>query len=128
MDGTILKKIQVLNWLLASIFSLAAWYSFSAPMAKAILIGGVLAAVSFGWLKRDLTRLFSGHLSGVKARFFLKYYARFAVLVGLLFWLIKYQQIHTLGILVGLSVVLLSIAVTVLGEAKKIYFSVKEAS
>jgi hypothetical protein len=128
MDGAVLKKIQLLNWLLTSILGLAAWSSFSPEMAKAVLIGGIVAAGSFGWLKRDLTRLFSGTLSGVKGRFFIKYYARLAVLVGVLFWLVKFRQIHTLGILVGLSVVLLSVAVTMLGEVKKIYLSVKEAS
>jgi hypothetical protein len=128
MDEALLKKIQLLNWLLAAAMSAAAWASFSGAMARAVLIGGIIAAASFGWLQRDLRRLFSGPLIAVKSRFFIKYYARLSLLAGLLFWLIRYGRIEAPGLLLGLSVVLLSTAAAMVGEAKKLYLSVKEAS
>lgn len=128
MDETALKKIQILNWLLAATMGAAAWLSFSEATAQAVLIGGAIAASSFGWLQRDLRRLFSGSLTAAKGRFLIKYYARLTLLAALLFWLVKYGHIYPLGLLVGLSVVLLSIAGVTLGEAKRLYFSMKEAS
>ncbi|MEJ2033996.1 MAG: ATP synthase subunit I [Deltaproteobacteria bacterium] len=128
MDATILKKVQILSWLLAASMGLAAWFSFSDTMAKGVLIGGTIAASSFGFLQRDLRRLLSSPLSASKGRFFIKYYARLTLLAALLFWLVKSGQIQVFGLLLGLSAVLLSIAVVMAGEAKKLYFSAKEAS
>lgn len=128
MDETVLKKIQILNWLLAATMGAAAWFSFSAATALAVLAGGFIAASSFGWLQRDLRRLFSGPPTPAKGRFLIKYYARLTLLAALLFWLVKYSHINPFGLLVGLSVVLLSIAGVTLGEAKRLYFSMKEAS
>jgi hypothetical protein len=127
MDSAILKKIQLMTWLLTVTMGTAAWLCASESIGKAVFAGGIIAAISFGWLKRDLSRLFQGPLVMLKGRFFLKYYARLSLLAALLFWLISYRQIHTLGILAGLSVVLLSIAVIAIGEAKRLYFPVKEA-
>ncbi|MDA8166041.1 MAG: ATP synthase subunit I [Desulfobacteraceae bacterium] len=128
MDEAILKRIQLLNWVLAAGLSAAAWVCFSGGMAGAVLVGGIIAAVSFGWLQRDLRRLFRGPLTAVKSRFFIKYYARLSLLAVLLFWLIRYGRIQTIGLLLGLSVVLLSTAAVMAAEAKRLYFSVKEAS
>jgi hypothetical protein len=125
--GGVLKKIQVLNWLLTAAMGLAAWLIFSENIGRAIFLGGVIAACSFSWLQRDLSRLFSGPLTMLKGRFFIKYYARLSFLALILFWLISYYRIHVLGMLAGLSVVMLSIAVTAIGEAKRIIFPVKEA-
>jgi hypothetical protein len=128
MNATVLKKIELLNWLLLFSMTVGAWLSFSVVVVEAVFLGGLIAGVSFRWLKRDLLRLFGGPLAEVKMRFFLRYYVRLFVLGLLLFWLIKYRQIHPIGILVGLSLLPLSIAATMIGEAKKIYLSVKEAS
>jgi hypothetical protein len=127
MDGAVLKRIQIMNWLLTVAMGTAAWLVGSESTAKAVIAGGIIAATSFGWLKRDLSRLFQGPLTMLKGRFFIKYYARLLLLAALLFWLIRFHQIQPLGMLVGLSVVLLSIAVIAVGEAKRFYFPVKEA-
>jgi hypothetical protein len=127
MEVAALRKIQILNWLLTATMGTAAWLLASESIGKAVFAGGAIAALSFGWLKRDLCRLFAGPLTMLKGRFFIKYYARLSLLAALLFWLISHHQIHTLGMLAGLSVVLLSIAVIAIGEAKRLYFPVKEA-
>jgi len=127
-DGISLKQVQVLNWLLMVIMAGSAWLMYSRFVAFSVAVGGAVANVSFHLLKKDLIRLLSGSRNAVKVLFFIKYYARLAVLVVLLFFLVKYQKVHVIGLLLGLSTVLLSIGVTVAGEAKKFYFNVKEAS
>lgn len=124
-----LKTLQVANWGLLAVMSAAGWLLYSAFIGGSIVVGGVIANIGFGWLKRDITRLLSGPLQAAKARFFIKYYARLAILVAILFFLIKYRAVHHLGLLAGLSTVVLGIGVTVAGGIKKIYFNnVKEAS
>ncbi|MDH4320037.1 MAG: ATP synthase subunit I [Desulfobulbaceae bacterium] len=127
-DGLSLKKVQTLNWLLLAAMSLAGLLFFSGQVAKSIFIGGLIVTVSFRFLQRDLTKLLTGPLTAVKGRFFIKYYARFAVVAVVLFYLIHNRAVDTTAMLVGLSTVLVSIIVTTAGEAKKIYLSTKEAS
>ncbi len=127
-DGLSLKKVQTLNWLLLAAMSIAGLIFFSGQVAKSIFIGGLIVTVSFRFLQRDLTRLLTGPLTAVKGRFFIKYYARFAVVAVVLFYLIHNRAVDTAAMLVGLSTVLVSIIVTTAGEAKKIYLSTKEAS
>lgn len=123
-----LKKVQIFNWLLLVIMTGAGWLIFSAFIAQSIFIGGMIANISFGFLKKDLVKVLSGPLEVTKIRFFMKYYARLAVVVVILFFLVKYQKVHVIGLLLGLSTVLASIGVTVTGAARKIYFNAKEAS
>jgi len=123
-----LTTVQLLNWLLLLVMSGAGWALAGALVAKSIFIGGAVVNVSFALLKRDLVNLLAGELEAARARFFIKYYLRLAVLVLVLFLLVRYQQVHTIGLLVGLSTVLISIVATMAGAVKKMYFRVEEAS
>ncbi len=128
LSDSMLKKVQVRCWLLLAAMSSAGLLFFSGQAAKSIFIGGFIVTVSFRFLKRDLTGLLQGPLTAVKGRFFIKYYARFALMALVLFFLVRYRMVDTTAMLVGLSTVLMSIIATTASEAKKIYFSVKEAS
>jgi len=124
-----LRKIEAANWLLLLFLCTIGVLISDSFIATSILAGGAIANISFGWLKKDLTKLFSGSLEGVKARFFVRYYLRFALVVSILFLLIKGQMVHVFGLLVGLSTVLFSILLTLILQTKKIYFNnMKEAS
>ena len=123
-----LKRLQVLNWLLLGIITGASWLMFSAFAAKSVFVGGAVANISFMFLKKDLIKLLGGPLEAAKVRFFIQYYIRLSVVVIILFLLVKYQVVNTIGLLLGLSTVLMSICITAAGEVKKIYFNVKEAS
>lgn len=123
-----LKQVQVLNWLLLGIVAGVGWLMFSAYIAKSIFIGGVIANISFMFLKKDLIKLLQGSLQAAKVRFFIRYYARLSVVVLILFLLVKFQGVNIIGLLLGLSTVVMSIGITVAGEAKKFYFRAKEAS
>ncbi|OGR00242.1 MAG: hypothetical protein A2511_03010 [Deltaproteobacteria bacterium RIFOXYD12_FULL_50_9] len=126
-NGMLLNRIVLGNWLLLLIMTLCAWFSFSALTARSIFLGGAIVNISFMLLKRDLTGLLSNGLVAVKARFFIKYYARLMVLALLLYVLIRYQVVNNVGLLVGLSTVLLGVLFSVAGEARKILFQAKEA-
>jgi hypothetical protein len=122
MDGSVLKQIQLLNWLLIAALSASVWLGISGVIGEGVLIGGIIAAGSFSLMKRDLTRLFEGPPAEVKRRYFVRYYFRLIVLAGVLFWLVKHYEIHILGMLAGLSVVLLSILVIMVSRVKDSIF------
>jgi len=121
-----LRRIQLWNWILLVLLTGVAAAFFGRPSARAVLIGGLLANSSFWLLKRDLSRLLDGELTAVKARFFVKYYARLALLAVLLFILAKYGSLNIPGLLAGLSVVFLSISGVAAAAAIKT-FKIREA-
>jgi hypothetical protein len=101
-------------------------------VAKSVLIGGVLANVSFLFLKKDLINFLQGNLlhSGreklAKIQYYIKYYGRLAALAAILYVLIRSEIAHPLGLLVGLSTVVLSILITVTTIMRRFYFTAKE--
>ncbi|MFH1021208.1 MAG: ATP synthase subunit I [Pseudomonadota bacterium] len=116
-----LGRVMVFNWLLLGVLTGLGWLGYTGFHARSVFIGGAIANLSFMFLKRDLLRLLAGPLEAVKPLFFMRYYLRLSVVVGVLFLLVRYQLVHTLALLVGLSTVLLGIGLAVMGAARSIY-------
>ena len=116
-----LTKVMVFNWLLLAVLTGLAWLGYSGFHARSVFIGGAITNLSFLFLKRDLLRLLAGPLEAVKPLFFMRYYLRLSVVVGVLFLLVRFQKVHILALLVGLSTVLLGIGLAVMVAAKGIY-------
>ncbi len=116
-----LGKVMIFSWLLLGALTGLAWLGYSGFHAFSVFVGGAIVNVSFLFLKRDLVRLLAGPLDAVKPLFFMRYYLRLSVVVGVLFLLIRYQLVHALALLVGLSTVLLGIGLAVMVAAKSIY-------
>ncbi|MEW6595407.1 MAG: ATP synthase subunit I [Thermodesulfobacteriota bacterium] len=116
-----LRLVQAVNWLALAGLTVAAWLGFSGFVAGSVLVGGVIANASFFMLQRDLTRLLGGNLTAAKARFFMRYYVRLGFVVVILFLLVYFRQVHVVGLLIGLSTVLLGIGIAVAGAARRIY-------
>lgn len=116
-----LRVVQWVNWLALGVLAAGAWFGYSAFAARSVLVGGAIANLSFFFLKRDLTRLLGGDLTAAKARFFMRYYVRLGFVVVILFLLVYYRQVQVVGLLVGLSTVLLGIGIAVAGAARRLY-------
>ena len=114
-----IRSIERLNWLLTGIMVVAALVCFNLHIAKAVLIGGIIANTSFMFMKRDLVKAMQGILGAVKVTFLLKYYARLTALALVLFVLIKYGQLSTSGMLLGLSSVVFSIGFTAINQLRR---------
>ena len=123
-----LHRMGRLNWLLLLVMTAGGGLFISPYFAKGLFIGGLIANISFILLKKDITRALSGPLNAAKGRFLIKYYIRFTILALILFFLVKYKSIHLVGLLVGLSTVVISIGIMVAGAAKKVALTAKEAS
>jgi hypothetical protein len=116
------------NWLLLAAMTAAGGLFVSPAFGQGVFIGGLITNISFILLKRDITRVLSGPLNAAKGRFLIKYYIRLTLLALLLFFLVKYKSIHLIGLLVGLSTVVISIGIMVAGAARKVVLTAKEAS
>lgn len=123
-----LARVEMGNWLLLGVLAVAGYLLFTPFFAKGVLVGGLLANLSFIFLKRDLVGIMAGPLKIAKLSFFVKYYARLTVLAVIIFFMVRLQLVGIFGLLVGLSTVVLSILCTATGLVTKIYFTAREAS
>ena len=127
----LLAQVQRFNWLLLAALLAGSWYLSSWAMAQSVLIGGVLANGSFFLLRRDINQFMDNFSQAgmnwtavkkiEKVRFFLKFYGRLAVLAVILYLLITRVSIDVIGLVIGLSSIMCSVVVVVLGKGSKLY-------
>lgn len=122
-----LGRVQTLNCVLMVALTLSAWLFFSLKIAEGVLIGSLIANLSFLVLRKDLTQILMGPIEIAKLRFFVKYYLRLFVLAVVLYMLVRYYRVNVFGLLAGLSTVVVSILLTALNVVKKNAFPLKEA-
>ena len=121
----ILNFITRTNWTLFIVSSIAGFMLLPADFAWGIVFGGLLVTLNFHLLARTLKKaLKPPHLSSHNV-VIIKYFIRFIASGFIIFVLIAGHFVHPLGLIMGLSVVVLSIMLATLCEFKKLIF--KEA-
>jgi hypothetical protein len=122
-DEALLKKIELFNWVLLAILSISSLVFFSSQFALGVFLGGVLAIANFYLMKRSLRRALDPKRKG-KSRFLylLKYYLRFVALGLIIALLLIKGWASPFGILLGLSIIVLGIALVGFDEARKSFF------
>jgi len=115
-----LGNLLILALLGGGAFVLAPWRA-----AVSVLVGGVIALVNFRVLEKSIYRalLPRGPKSrgSVMGRALVKYYVRFALTALVIFILVRQGWVEPLGLLVGLSVVVLSIFIWGAMQARKLF-------
>jgi len=121
----ILTFVTRSNWILFLAASILGFLLLPAAFAKGVLFGGLLVTVNFhllaGTLRKALT---PPHLSSHNL-VIAKYYLRFIGSGFIIFILIAGNYVNPVGLVIGLSVVVLSIMLAALCEITKLIF--KEA-
>lgn len=121
----LLNFITRANWTLFIVSSIAGFMLLPADFAWGIVFGGLLVTFNFHLLARTLKKaLKPPHLSSHNV-VIIKYFIRFIASGFIIFVLIAGHFVHPLGLIMGLSVVVLSIMLATLCEFKKLIF--KEA-
>lgn len=122
----LLRYVQRFNWLLLTFLMVGSWILTSEVFALSILIGGLLANVSFFLLRRDLERFLDNYSKAgmnwgavkklEKIKFFLHFYGRLMVLALVLYFLVTKVSIDVIGLIIGLSTIMLSVIIVVLSK------------
>jgi hypothetical protein len=113
------KRIEIANWIiLAILFTVSAIF---APLkfALGVLIGGFISILNFHWLGHSLRGLFNNLSGNVKGPVIFKYFIRLAITAVVLYFLIAYDTVNVIGLLIGLSVVAINIPFTVITALAK---------
>lgn len=121
------KKLEISNWIVLGVFLMASLFLMPVRFSLGVLLGGLISIVNFHWLERDLRSVFHRLSEGSKSSITLKYFIRFTVTAAVLYFIISADFIDVVGLLIGLSLVMINIVFTVvMAYAKK--NSVEEVS
>ena len=119
----ILKFVTRSNWILLLVASAVAGIIAKFDVTAGILAGGLIATINFHLMYRSLRKSLipPPFLSSAKS-VFAKHYLRFVFSIIVIYILISKNYVDPGGLLIGLSVVVVSIVMAALLELKKILF------
>ncbi|MDF1614273.1 ATP synthase subunit I [Desulfurivibrio dismutans] len=115
-----IRRVELLSYLVLLGMALTGWLLVSPLAGISVLIGGFVVILSFQWLKRDAVRLSLNPTKQAKIRFMLKCLGRLVVLGLLFYYLVRYQQLHIPGFLVGLATVQVGIVLATISKVKRL--------
>ena len=122
-DEALLSRLEQFNWVLLALLASGSFVFFSRKFALGVLAGGILAVANYYLVKRSLRRALDPERQG-KTRFLylLKYGLRFAALGLTIALLLIKGWVSPLGMLLGLSIIVLGIALVAVVESRKLFF------
>jgi ATP synthase I chain len=105
------NTLQKTNWLVLLVLSSFGYFVMSPFWTAGVLFGGLIAIANFSLLQYTVRRAFSPEGIHQGARFSIvgKYYLRLVALGGILYVLITRGWIDPVGLVAGLSTVMVSI-------------------
>ncbi len=97
------------NWIILTVLLLGSLPFGNFALSAGILVGGLVAIAGFFWLQRSLGRLLEQPTGGTKFRYQFGYIIRLATLAAVLAVLIAIVKINVIGLIIGLSVVIINL-------------------
>ena len=107
----VFKTLSTLNWVILLLLGVASYWLMSETFSMGIILGGLIIIANFHLFQSTIRQSFSssGVLRGKKAAIVAKYYVRLVVVGILIYFLITRQWVHPVGLVIGLSLVVISI-------------------
>lgn len=108
-ENNIFAALNVGSWLLLALLSLAGLIFGSLRFATGIAVGGILAILNYYWLRTILERVLVQKPEHPGRFVQVRYALRLALLALIIYYLITHGGIDIVGLLVGLSVIVIVI-------------------
>jgi hypothetical protein len=113
------KRLELTNWIILGILTLISVFFMPYKFALGMLLGGFISVVNFHWLVRDLRKAFKSLSEKSNSAVMFKYYIRFAVTAIALYFIITGDIVDIIGLLIGLSTVVIAIVITTIALYSK---------
>ncbi len=113
------KKLEVRNWIGLGVLLTLSLIFMPLNFTLGVLLGGLLSIINYYWLYLSLRKVFRNLTNKAKTALMVRYYIRFAVTGVVLYFVITGTPADVIGLLVGLSVVVMNIIVSAVIEASK---------
>lgn len=97
------------NWLVLGLLLLISIPFADLKFSAGILAGGLVSIGGFLWLRRSLEQLIDQPTGGARFRYQFGYFVRLIVLLITLGVLVAVVKLHTVGLIIGLSVVIINL-------------------
>lgn len=108
------RKIELSNWIILAVILIPSLIFAPVKFSLGILLGGFISILNFHWMEKGLRGLFQKTGVHVKGPVLIKYYIRLAITAVVLYFLIAYKTVNVIGLLIGLSVVVINIVITMI--------------
>lgn len=118
----ILDFVTRANWLIFAAAGLLALINLPLDFAYGVIFGGLIVTINFHLLSRTLKKSFSPKQLSGHGVVLAKYYIRFAISGFIIFILISNHIVDPLGLLIGLSIVVVSIVLATMCELTRHLF------
>ena len=113
------RKIEIANWIALAVIFIISWIFTPFDFYLGVLLGGFISILNFHWMERGLRGIFSNTAGNVKGGVMVKYYIRLILTAIVLYFLIANATVNVIGLLIGLSVVVINIIVTLITTMEK---------
>jgi hypothetical protein len=97
------------NWIILALLLLGSVPFGNLALSIGILLGGLVAIGGFLWMRHSLSSLLKQPAGGARFRYQFGYILRLAALAVILAVLIAIVKIHPIGLVIGLSVVIINL-------------------
>lgn len=108
------KKIEVGNWLVLAAAVIFSSLFLPYEYVLGVLAGGLVSIANFYWLARDLKVAFERFAHRARPFIVMKFYARLLLTGVVLYFVIARLHVSVIGLVIGLSLVMLNIVITVI--------------
>jgi hypothetical protein len=113
------KKIESANWIMLAILFIPALIFAPLKFSLGVLLGGFISILNYYWMERGLRGIFANTAGNVKGSVIGKYYIRLVLTAIVLYFLIANGTVNVIGLLIGLSVVVINIIITLITTMAK---------
>ncbi len=117
-DDPLLAEMARRNWIILLVLVLISLFWQSMPVTMGVLSGGVLVIINYRWLGRSLFKMLGNPHPAMQKGFKRNYLFRLLFISSSIYILLVRGGVHPLALVVGLSVVIINLAVT---TAKRLY-------
>jgi hypothetical protein len=111
MTGNKLQDIKTFNWVVLFILGAVSGVFMEVQFTLGVILGGLIIIANFSLLHHTMRKAFSDQsaMKGKKMALIAKFYFRLAIMGLIIYILITNGWVNPLGLVVGLSIVVLSI-------------------
>ena len=113
------KKIESANWIMLAVLFIPALIFAPFKFSLGVLLGGFISILNYYWMERGLRGIFANTAGNVKGPVIGKYYIRLVLTAIVLYFLIANGTVNVIGLLIGLSVVVINIIITLITTMAK---------
>jgi hypothetical protein len=105
------KELKIWNWMTLLILGAASFFFMNSDFTLGVILGGLMIIANFSILQRTIRSAFSpeGEMRSNKLAIIAKYYFRLAIMGIIIYILITQGWVNPIGLVVGLSIVVISI-------------------